>query len=510
MFGHRSTSNNEIVSVAFVIRVTLTNAFVIVRDAVGVGPALEIVANVKAFGQILDFDALGSERTVLVLETLSRGLTATVVRIANGSMATVTLVRSTSVFARGTGSTRRFGATVDQVTTRLRVSRVAWLTGADLSVSLGRADGVLTTRIVCQTGYSADVHFANLLVRAVAVGGALDRLAANLVAVGLAEEACLARTVSQVIVDSALGVATASDQIARFLTLSLAHVVVHASLVVLAIVIRQTSQFLHAYVVRAVLVVRTGRVVPAGRVAETFDAKLVTDAVPRAGAQGRAYSTVARRADRALLVELAVLNRSAAEVWISRSAGLACADKAVVERLAVGPDSACVWYGARIDALAIVTGARGTALAVVAALVMHALHSRIPGSLACALTDGHVIAHLALGIAAASPDDGAGVSASVVNAGCRVRTVRVGEAVPGLFAALLERVANQTTGTVATVRSVAVLTAVIGEARVNIFPNVARDNIIRIFSTYSAVAWQGFCRHSLTSTHTAPTRWNPS
>lgn len=74
---------------------------------------------------------------------------------------------------------------------------------------LRRAYGVRAARIVRQAGDSASVQVADLLLSAVVVHLALDRLAAEFVVLGVPEEAGFAGTRGVVIVSLALGVTAA-------------------------------------------------------------------------------------------------------------------------------------------------------------------------------------------------------------------------------------------------------------------------------------------------------------
>lgn len=118
-----------------------------------------------------------------------------------------------------------------------RLSSVPRLAGTDLHMPLRSADSVDTAWIVGQTGDPALVRVADLLLATVRVALALNRLATDLVVLGISEEFSLARAHRDVVVRSALCVASTEDQIARFLTLCLPDVVLHASLVVRAIVV---------------------------------------------------------------------------------------------------------------------------------------------------------------------------------------------------------------------------------------------------------------------------------
>lgn len=72
-----------------------------------------------------------------------------------------------------------------------------------------------------QTGDSALIAVANLLVATLIVRLALDRLTADLVVVLVSKETCSTATRSTVALGSALGVPTAQYQVAGFVTFSL-------------------------------------------------------------------------------------------------------------------------------------------------------------------------------------------------------------------------------------------------------------------------------------------------
>ena len=128
-----------------------------------------------------------------------------------------------------------------------------------LNVLLSRANCVDPAGVTGKASDSTLVGVANLLPGAIFVRLALDRLASR--------------------------VPPAEQQVARFATLRLADVVLHASLVLEAIVVRRATQFLHADVVVAVLVLGATGVALAGRLAEAVDAQLVAYAISRATAQ---------------------------------------------------------------------------------------------------------------------------------------------------------------------------------------------------------------------------------
>lgn len=150
---------------------------------------------------------------------------------------------------------------------------------------LRRANGVNPARITGEASDSTFVGVANLLPGAILVRLALDRLATDLIVLGISKESRFAGANRDVFVRLAFRVPPAEDQVARFATLRLANVVLHASFVVGAIAIRRATQFLHANVVVAVLVFGATGVGLASRLTEAVDAELVAYAIPRATAQ---------------------------------------------------------------------------------------------------------------------------------------------------------------------------------------------------------------------------------
>lgn len=154
-----------------------------------------------------------------------------------------------------------------------------------LNVLLSRANCVDPAGITGKASDSTLVGVANLLPGAIFVRLALDRLATDLIVLGISEESRFAGANRDVIVRLASRVPPAEQQVARFATLRLADVVLHASLVLEAIVVRRATQFLHADVVVAVLVLGATGVALAGRLAEAVDAQLVAYAISRATAQ---------------------------------------------------------------------------------------------------------------------------------------------------------------------------------------------------------------------------------
>lgn len=87
-------------------------------------------------------------------------------------------------------------------------------------------------------------------------------------------------------------------------------------------------------------------------------------------------------------------------------------------------------------------------------------HSWIAGSLAGTSAKWNVVADQAIGVLSTNGRHVARIRAPVVDAGGRIGTVEVGEAVPWLLATRLERIPDQSVGTNAGVRAFRVLTTV--------------------------------------------------
>lgn len=460
--------------------------------AIRVRPALRARANIETFGDIVHVDTLGGERAILVLQTLDRRLTATVVRIPDHSLLTVTFVGASGIFAQGARRARLVQAIIDQLASMSRLSRVTWLTRADLNVLLCRANRVHAARIAGETSYSTLVGVADLLPGAILVRLALDGLAADLIVLGVPEESGFAGANGGVIVRLASSVPPAEEQVARFATLRLANVVLHASLVVRAIVVRRATQLLHADVVVTVLVLGATGVALASRLAEAVDAQLVAYAISRAGAQRGAYPSVASRARGALGVRFAVLDRCAAKIGVTCATRLTRAHRAVVQGRAVRSLAANVGERAGVDAFVIETRVGRTAVAVVIAFQMDALRSWIAGSLAGTSAKWNVVADQAIGVLSANGRHVARIRAPVVDAGGRIGTVEVGEAVPWLLATRLERIPDQSVGTNAGVRAFRVLTnrgrvARVVQTLVDVLADVACQLEARITFAYPSV-----------------------
>lgn len=79
---------------------------------------------------------------------------------------------------------------------------------------LRRANGVHAAWIMRETGDSASVQVADLLLGAVIVRLALDRLAADFVIFGISEKAGFAGTRSGMVISLAFGVTAAEYQVA--------------------------------------------------------------------------------------------------------------------------------------------------------------------------------------------------------------------------------------------------------------------------------------------------------
>lgn len=219
------------------------------------------------------------------MQTLDWRLATAVVRIPDHALLTVTFVGPSGVLAHGSRRTGFVRTIVDQLTATSRFSSVPWLAGTNLHVPLRGADSINTARIVRQAGDSTLVSVADLLLAALVVVLALDRLTADLVVLRVPEEPALAGAHCTVVVSSAFGVASAENQVASFVTLRLANVVLDAPLVVRAIVVESAAQFLDANAVVAVLELGAAGVALAGRLAETVDAELVAYAVPCAATE---------------------------------------------------------------------------------------------------------------------------------------------------------------------------------------------------------------------------------
>lgn len=89
-------------------------------------------------------------------------------------------------------TTRKIRAEVNEMAVQVGIARVPRLAIADLPMSFGGTQRVLSARIRDETGDFAHVLVAELVVGAVAVGLALHFLATDFVVVGEASESGLA------------------------------------------------------------------------------------------------------------------------------------------------------------------------------------------------------------------------------------------------------------------------------------------------------------------------------
>lgn len=149
-------------------------------------------------------------------------------------------------------------------------------------MSLCSANSINAARIVGQAGDPTLVSITDFLSAAIIVTLALDGLTTDLIVFSVSKETSFTRAHRLVIVGSTLSVASTEDQVARFLAFCLSNVVFNAPFVVITIVVGCATQFLYADVVATILIFWTTGVALAGGLAETIDAKLVTDTIPRA------------------------------------------------------------------------------------------------------------------------------------------------------------------------------------------------------------------------------------
>lgn len=309
--------------ISFVIWMTATLSHVIFSQTFGVWSTLEIGTSIKAFWRSIFIDTFGSERAVIIIRTFTRSLTARIIRITNCSRLTITLERSTWVLANCSRSTWFVNcAMIDHSTTLGRFTSVTRLTRTDLSVSSSWTDSKVTARIMSQACYSTTMHVADLFFWAIFVSATFHLLTADLIVFRITKEASLTVTMSFVILCFTFGVTSALQQIAWFLTFRLSDIVIDAILVVLTIIVRHTSMFLHANVVWTVLIFRTTGIVSTSWLTKTFDTKLFTDTISSASTQSRANTTVTRRTDRTLIVGFAVLHWCTTEIWITSTTWL--------------------------------------------------------------------------------------------------------------------------------------------------------------------------------------------
>jgi len=244
--------------------------------AVGVGSAKGVCADISALRLSVVAGALGRSGTVLVPLALHGGDAARVVGVADGAGWTVALEGSVGPFAGGSWSTRSLSAEINEGAASEGVSSEARLAVANLLVVVGRAEGVGSARVVHQTGNLARLSVAEFVSGTVGVLGALDPLAAG----GRVAKVTLETGAERLVVlGGAAGVAAAEGAVAGVHALVLADGVGDALFVTVAVGVLTADQLLHADVVLAELELRTSVVGSASWLANSLDAKLVSNAV---------------------------------------------------------------------------------------------------------------------------------------------------------------------------------------------------------------------------------------
>lgn len=249
------------------------------RYAFGVRRADSLLADIPALVDSVESVAGCGGRTVGVCVALDRRTTALVVGISYGSCGALALEGTAGVVTGSCRAAREVGAEVDQVTVQVGIAGVPGLAIADLSVSFGGTQRVLSARIRDQTGDFAHVLVAELVVGAVAVGLALHLLAADLVVVGEASEPRLAAAHRAVVSGGAFCVAAANNRVAGIHAFRLAVGGGQALFVVSAVRVRLTLEFPDADAVMAELIVGASGVGLASRLADVLDAELTLDAI---------------------------------------------------------------------------------------------------------------------------------------------------------------------------------------------------------------------------------------
>lgn len=299
-------------------------------DTIRIRTTGDIGTNIKTFWYSVDTTTLSRGWTIFVISTLNWWMTAFLVSISYSRRLTVTLKRSSGIFTNRSKSAGRFRTEINQLATLCWISSVSRLATANLSMIFRRADRVHSARIVQQTSNLASMRVANFFLRTVAVTRAFHGDAGGLIVDDLSEESLFAGTTSVVISSGTFSVATAESQIASSSAFTLSEIVVNTLLIVIAVVVVLTPQFLHADIVRAKLEIGTAGVSSAGWLAESVDTKLVSDTFPGARTKCATNSCVTGRTYCALIVDFAVLNWGTSQIWISSSSSFAGTDSAVV------------------------------------------------------------------------------------------------------------------------------------------------------------------------------------
>lgn len=116
-----------------------TEAGVILRLTFGVRAAAGAFANISTLRFSVLLNTLGRFRAIVVDLALDSALTADCVGVADVTGFAEAFVRSSVVFASGSGTTRRAFAEIGDVTSSQRIAAITRLALADLFVVLGSA-----------------------------------------------------------------------------------------------------------------------------------------------------------------------------------------------------------------------------------------------------------------------------------------------------------------------------------------------------------------------------------
>lgn len=422
---------------------------VALRNTFRIGATLQLGAYVLAFGHAVSLGACSMRGTIFVRFTLDGAATTLVIRITDKTGRAATFVRTARIATPSTGSARSILTEIDHIATHARIATEAGLTMTDLSMILGSAECILSTRLSDQA-----CDLAHMIIAALVVGAILIAVAFDLAATGasISEETLLAYAVGCMRTCHTLGIsATGSTSQADRFAASTSVGIQQASLILATVAVQATLEFLGANIVLAELELRTGRVRFAGALADTLQAQLLRNTVAIAAAEWTADAMGTDAALRTLCILLTVLQGYTTLFRVSRTARLAGTKSQMILHGATGVGSTGIWQRAGINALGIQTRLLGGTVSIVHTLDVHTFMLGISSCVGRTTADCLVRLSLTVGIQSAGTLPLARTTATrVLATGCR-RTIGIAQTLAGIATAGLQWISDQSLGTLAAI-----------------------------------------------------------
>lgn len=147
---------------------------VTLRNTFRIGATLQLGADVLAFGYPVGLGACSMRGTIFVRFALDRAATTLVIRIPDKPRRAATFVRTARIATPCTGSARCILTEIDKIATHTRISTETRLTMTDLSMILGSAQCILSTRLSNQAGNLTHMIIATLVIGAILIAVAFD------------------------------------------------------------------------------------------------------------------------------------------------------------------------------------------------------------------------------------------------------------------------------------------------------------------------------------------------